>query len=381
VYSQILTITPDSVTQGQTLNIEVTAENIDFTQGTNVIIIKQDGFEEYIFSTTQNSNTLVLNHTFSSNSPIGNYDMSIWNTASDITLSKNNALYVKPDLTAASIYSISQDSAKQGDEMTIILYGYNTAFDKANNTVYLMNPSITINATGTNSIDSVTLEAQFNFTYAHPAGLYSIYAKNDLDGTLSIANTFILNEEPNIPTIKSISHDTVIQGQTSDIKITAENVDFTQGFNEVSLIKDSTEIYMNSSSALNSNTLDVNFSIDSNSPTGIYTLKIWNTAFDVSLVENQTLIIDSAIYLKSPQITGIVNNITDKEPMIYPNPTSEYLVIRKQYNTLRIFDIQGKKVFESKNKDIIDISDLNSGIYLIRIKTGNKITTQKLIVQ
>jgi hypothetical protein len=307
--------------------------------------------------------------------------LSIWNTASDITLSKNNALYVKPDLTAASIYSISQDSAKQGDEMTIILYGYNTAFDKANNTVYLMNPSITINATGTNSIDSVTLEAQFNFTYAHPAGLYSIYAKNDLDGTLSIANTFILNEEPNIPTIKSISHDTVIQGQTSDIKITAENVDFTQGFNEVSLIKDSTEIYMNSSSALNSNTLDVNFSIDSYSPTGIYTLKIWNTAFDASLVENQTLIIDSAIYLKSPQITGIVNNIADNEPMIYPNPTSEYLVIRKQYNTLRIFDIQGKKVFESKNKDIIDISDLNSGIYLIRIKTGNKITTQKLIVQ
>jgi len=377
----ITSISPDTLTQGQTLDIEVTAENIDFSQGTNVVTIKQGGFEEYVPNTAISPTTLLLNHTFNTDYTIGNYDLSIWNTTSDITLSKEDAIYVKPDLTVASMDSISPDSAKQGDNITITLYGFNTNFDKADNTVYLINSSKKINAAGTNIIDSVTLEAQFFFTYAHPAGVYSIYAKNDLDGTLTIANTFELIEGPDVPAITSISPDTLTQGQTLDIEVTAENIDFSQGTNVVILKQNNTEIYMNSSSALNSNTLKTNISISNNSPTGIYSLKIWNTAFDITLLENQTIVKESAVYLKSA-VTGIENNFTaTNKALIFPNPASKFFVIRRQYNTLHIFDIQGKMVYETQNEQLIDISNLNKGIYLIHIKTGNEITTQKLIVK
>jgi hypothetical protein len=381
VYSQISTITPDTVTQGQTLDIEVTADNIDFTQGTNVVTIKQGGFEEYISNTASSSSILVLNHTFNTDYSVGNYDLSIWNTTSDITLSKNDAIYVKPDLTVASLDSISPDSSIQGDNLTMLIYGYNTNFDEADNTVYLMNASKKINATSTNAIDSVTLEAQFNFTYANPVGLYSIYCKNNLDGTLSIENAFELKEGPNVPKINSITPDTLTQGQTLDIEVTADNIDFTQGTNVVSLKQNNTEIYMNSSSARNSNTLDVNISIDNSSPIGTYTLKIWNTAFDITLIENQTLVKESAIYLKSATISGIDDNNINLKPTIYPNPASKYFIIRRQYNFLSLFDIHGKKVLESSDTEIVDVSGINSGLYLIKIKTGNKISTHKIMVE
>jgi hypothetical protein len=303
------------------------------------------------------------------------------NKASPITLSKVDAIYLRPDLTVASLDSVSPKSAKQSDNISLLLYGYNTNFNKADNEVYLMNVSKKINATSTNVIDSVTLEALFNFTYAHPSGLYSIYSKNSIDGTISIENAFEFEEGLNVPKIISISPDTLTQGQTLDIEITAENIDFTQGTNVVSLKQNNTDIYMNSASALNSNTLKVNISINSSSPIGIYTLKIWNTAFDITMVKNQTLVKEGAIYLKSAIFSGIVNNNVDLEPMIYPNPASGYFVIRRQYSSLSIFDIHGKKVFESNTKEIIDISDLNSGLYLIRIVTGDLISTQKLIVK
>ncbi len=77
-----------------------------------------------------------------------------------------------------------------------------------------------------------------------------------------------------------------------------------------------------------------------------------------------------------------INQFNKSDIKIYPNPVQNQLNIESQeiINGIEIFDLLGKKIFESKSKTI-DVSGLQSGIYLLKINTENGILTQKIIKQ
>ena len=62
---------------------------------------------------------------------------------------------------------------------------------------------------------------------------------------------------------------------------------------------------------------------------------------------------------------------------LYPNPTVSILNIESEESIkqIRIFNVLGKEILKTKNK-IIDVSQLNQGVYLIEIEEGNN---QKII--
>ena len=70
---------------------------------------------------------------------------------------------------------------------------------------------------------------------------------------------------------------------------------------------------------------------------------------------------------------------------LYPNPTKSKFSLNKEAKEVTIYDIKGKMV-KSYNEDIIknntfEISNLNKGIYLVRIKSEtNKVLMKKLII-
>ncbi|HXD92599.1 MAG TPA: T9SS type A sorting domain-containing protein [Bacteroidia bacterium] len=72
---------------------------------------------------------------------------------------------------------------------------------------------------------------------------------------------------------------------------------------------------------------------------------------------------------------------------VYPNPATGQVTIslydKAEY--IRITDMQGRLVFETKNIDAqdykIDISKYNKGVYFISAKMGDKIEKQKLVVE
>jgi ELWxxDGT repeat protein len=75
-----------------------------------------------------------------------------------------------------------------------------------------------------------------------------------------------------------------------------------------------------------------------------------------------------------------------KTILVYPNPTSGILNLQNPHTSefqIEIFDIIGKKVGQFKNQNRLDISNYNSGMYLIKITDlqFNKTTTQKVIKQ
>ncbi|SHI39217.1 T9SS type A sorting domain-containing protein [Flavobacterium terrae] len=66
---------------------------------------------------------------------------------------------------------------------------------------------------------------------------------------------------------------------------------------------------------------------------------------------------------------------------VFPNPTAGILNVRSAINIYRIeiYSLEGRKIKEAKNS-ILDISDLSSGIYLLKVKTEEgKFGTKKII--
>ncbi len=380
---KILTVAPDSAIQGQALDIDVTAQNVDFTQGTNMVYLKQ-GSEEiaFYFPVINSATSLTIHHTFNLDHSTGFYNLSVYNTSSENLLTKTNAIYVKPYAALPSLESITPNTAKQGEIVTITFTGTNTHFDKPGiiNSVFLKNGNKQINATTLLPIDSVTLEAGFTLTYSQAIGLYSANVYNDTDGTLSIPNAFGLNEGLNTPRILKVTPDTLVAGQTLDIEITAENIDFTQGTNIVTIRQGSSDIYMNSSTADSPTTLFANITVSDYFPSGEYNLSIWNTSFDILLLSNQTLVREKAFYLKSPNLIISVIEIPEDKILFYPNPVNHNLFLKKKYEIIQLFDINGRKVLESKQVEILDVSGLHKGIYFIKLMTGNAFVVRKLIV-
>ncbi len=70
-------------------------------------------------------------------------------------------------------------------------------------------------------------------------------------------------------------------------------------------------------------------------------------------------------------------SLTSKEVSVYPNPTTDYLIIKseRKISNIEIFDISGKSVKAKLEGDRVNVKNLNAGSYLINIESnGNKIS-------
>ena len=69
--------------------------------------------------------------------------------------------------------------------------------------------------------------------------------------------------------------------------------------------------------------------------------------------------------------------------MISPNPASEYLNLEtaSTLKSVEVYNIQGQKVLESNQKQI-NIADLTSGMYMVKIQDmNNHQMTKKVMVK
>ena len=82
-------------------------------------------------------------------------------------------------------------------------------------------------------------------------------------------------------------------------------------------------------------------------------------------------------------IVGIDEKDNQNNLVIYPNPTSNYLTIVNGglgVKELTIVDLLGKTVkTSSTNKNSINVAELPSGVYFIKISTKEYTVTQKFI--
>ena len=93
--------------------------------------------------------------------------------------------------------------------------------------------------------------------------------------------------------------------------------------------------------------------------------------------------IDRGFLLVSPSVLSVVD-VTSSDFSIYPNPSKLNITIKSSSDPItkvEIFNVLGQRVsnfdFSDSISENIDISNLNSGMYLVRI---NALTTKRLIV-
>lgn len=66
--------------------------------------------------------------------------------------------------------------------------------------------------------------------------------------------------------------------------------------------------------------------------------------------------------------------------IIYPNPSATYFSVNINADLVEMYDLNGRKVLETVFEKNIDISDLESGVYLVMLKNGGKkVFTGRLI--
>jgi len=121
---------------------------------------------------------------------------------------------------------------------------------------------------------------------------------------------------------------------------------------------------------------------------GISASEVKYTSLAIDSSSELFLVYDSdGLFAKTYNSTLGINGFNNKifNVKLYPNPTSNNFKIdignNSNIEALEIYDILGKKVMSVKNNiDHVNISSLNNGIYILKIKTNNGEASKKLIV-
>jgi hypothetical protein len=100
------------------------------------------------------------------------------------------------------------------------------------------------------------------------------------------------------------------------------------------------------------------------------------------------------IMVEEGSSTGILNIENNQTFTVYPNPTQEIANIRFNADeiangSISVYDITGRMVKEmnltnlaiGRNNVEFNVSDLQTGTYIVTLTLNNKVTTQKLMVQ
>lgn len=101
--------------------------------------------------------------------------------------------------------------------------------------------------------------------------------------------------------------------------------------------------------------------------------RIFSTTVDMGAYEFNSI----------PLSSNGLDNTSDTDIKIYPNPTTDFLNIatNNEVLKLRIFDINGKEFLNQEYSTTIDIRHLNSGIYFIQLFINNSSVITKKIVK
>lgn len=83
--------------------------------------------------------------------------------------------------------------------------------------------------------------------------------------------------------------------------------------------------------------------------------------------------------------TGI-NNIEEQSFSIYPNPTKDYITVcsKEKMKTIELLNINGQFIKSIKcesQSQVLDMSDLSDGLYILQGKTSTKLVTKKIVKQ
>jgi len=124
--------------------------------------------------------------------------------------------------------------------------------------------------------------------------------------------------------------------------------------------------------------------LEATAPNGNATGKIMVTTPYGTASGSNTITVNEDVGIRGT-FTGIDLNDQAIKLEIYPNPASNYLYVNSSmHNELRfdLYDLAGQLVLSGNANEKINLSEINNGLYLIRVKSlVNAPITRKILVQ
>src|SRR5690606_8176302 len=103
---------------------------------------------------------------------------------------------------------------------------------------------------------------------------------------------------------------------------------------------------------------------------------------DLDLAGNPRLF-DTTIDMGAYEVQATLNvpELHNKTFAVYPNPVTNTLNIKTQLNNFNyeLFNVHGQKVMEGSSTTSINVSKLNTGIYLLNLSNGNQTENIKIV--
>lgn len=90
-------------------------------------------------------------------------------------------------------------------------------------------------------------------------------------------------------------------------------------------------------------------------------------------------------YVTQIQLLGLEKYEFENGLLIYPNPATDILTIRSQNDaviqSVEVYNVSGQQVLDGKNNMILDVSDLQTGTYIIKIQTDKRSINSMFVKQ
>lgn len=370
---EIVSVDPNSGSQGESLTLTVTGRNTVFQQGSSMLKLSKTGLG-VIYATgfnVVNDTVLTGDFIFYFDHNPGVYDVTVIDyDLGDATLIDGFELLASAG--PPSLLSINPDTAIQGTAVTFLINSENTHFDTEGNSI-----SVTLKqgyeelyGHNINVLDSVTLEVDFVFSYANNTGSRELIVHSLLDGTMILQNCFILIEtEPNA-SIVSVVPDSANQGDNITISVTGKNIIFMQGTSNLSISMGSLTLFPVYEEIINDTVINGEFDFLNSFPVGKYDVNIIN---DYAWPD---MILPDGFTLKL--FTLINEENTPSMLTVYPNPSNGLLNVKRNFKDwgeflLEVYDINGRFILEERigiteNEKQLNLTALSKGTYLLKVK-------------
>ena len=382
---EIVSVEPNAAFQGDQLTVTVTGTNTLFQQGSSMLYFYNEFNEIYPFSHTVINDTIITgDFLFNSDDDTGYYDVTVynWNLGS-VTL--ENGFYLFSAGSAPSLVSCFPIEAYQGTRTIFEIRTANTHFNTETNmpSVTLVCESEELYCHDITVVDSVTLLANFVFSYANAHGWHDLVVYAPLDGTMNLENAVNLLEAITQPTISSVVPDSANQGDALTISVTGNNIVFMQGTSQLSLTQGNLTISPSSQTIVNDSVLSGEFNFLTNFPTGKYDVAIDNGYAwpPMNLPEGFNLM-----------LFDFMDEISHHSMLtIYPNPAKEVLNIRRNFGStldyqIQLFDTQGHLVLEEIlsgkiSESQLNLSSIEKGVYLLKVTQNKSVQSERIVIQ
>lgn len=356
---KIVSITPSTATQGQSLSVTITGQNTIFQQGTNVLSYSNGSSNLSVSGANFVNDTLIVaNVLIPSNASLGYYNFYLGNYLGSYSLSNLNALQVFEGNTTPQIVSCSPNHAVKGDTLDIIVSCVSTQLSGYTNSVYLELNGYTIYATSISVLNNSTLLCRFVFNYFKHPGVYSLKLSNPLSGILTLANSFVLSESNKTPKIKSVAPNYVKMGGVLTVSISGQNTKFEQATNHISLNQDVNSINAANAVFVNDSLIQCSFDFSNSSVNGWQHLNISNyLQYNIGL--------ENAVYVYADDLNGKIVSLQPSSAFLGDSVMLELVSVNTYLavnDSVWLFDNYGNFI-QGTFTDVVSINQLKARFY------------------